>query len=40
MAGRDAVGSQAVLAKRQDDIEAGPADELDDLVDQLNDLDI
>ena len=40
MAGRDAVGSQAVLAKRQGDIEAGPADELDDLVDQLNDLDI
>lgn len=40
MAGRDAVGSQAVLAKRQDDIKASPADELDDLVDQLNDLDI
>ena len=40
LAGRDAVGSQGVLAKRQDDRDTGPADELDDLVDQLNDLDI
>ncbi len=40
LAGRDAVGSQVALAKRHEVREAAPADELDDLVDELNELDI
>ena len=40
MVGRDAVGQGAGIAKRQQDRESAPSDDLDDLVDELNDLDI
>ena len=40
MVGRDAVGQEAGIAKRQQDRESAPSDDLDDLVDELNDLDI
>ena len=39
-AGRDAVGMEVGLPKRQVEVEAGPQDELDDLIDELDDLDL
>ncbi len=40
MAGRDAVGMSVGMPKRQADKPAGPKDDLDKLIDQLDDLDI
>ncbi|QDS93101.1 4Fe-4S binding domain protein [Roseimaritima multifibrata] len=40
LAGRNAVGIDDQLAKRQADIQAGPADELDQLLDELDALDL
>ena len=39
-AGRDAVGMSVGMPRRQEKASAGPKDDLDDLVDELNDLDI
>ena len=39
-AGRDAVGMSVGMPRRQEKAVAGPKDDLDDLVDELNDLDI
>ena len=39
-AGRDAVGMSVGMPRRQENAVAGPKDDLDDLVDELNDLDI
>ncbi len=40
LAGRQTVGMTVGIAKRQDNRDDGPKDELDDLVDELNDLDL
>ena len=39
-AGREAVGTTMGMPKRQQQVDDGPRDELDDLIDQLDELDV